>query len=460
MSLRTLTEALLFRSRLANVAGHTYGRLRDLYRALGYKRELFPPDYRSRYRRNAIANRLVKALPLATWRGLELIEDHDESVETIFEAEWKALDKRLRIVDKFRRADILAGIGRYSIIMMATPGNLEEPLESCSADEIEALWPFAEEDATIQTFETDVNNPRFGLPIFYTVKRTTMTSTTAINSATVGKRVHWTRIHHVADGLLDDNIYGEPRLECVWNLFDDLEKVTGGGSEAFWRRADGGTQFDIDPTLDVDETAQQGFQAQILEMEHGLKRNLLTRGMTINRLGSDVADFSAPVQSIISQISAGCGIPQRVLTGSEQGKLAAKQDAANWDTRVTDRQFDYASPCVVIPFVDRLIKLGAITEPMQYEASFSSTRQLDDEQRAVVAKQYADINNSMGETVILIDEIRRVLNYEPMKDVTDALPKPIVKAASAHDEAILDVLEAAITAGNTKVIERMLGIKL
>lgn len=441
MNIRDLASALMFRARLANVAGKTFKGARDLYKALGWQRELFPPDYRSRYRRNAVANRIVKALPKATWRGgAELIEDEDPTTETPFEAAWADFETKHRIWTLFQRADILAGIGRYAVILIGAPGELDQPLEQASADEIAYFTPFSEEDATIEMFETDVKNPRFGLPIFYTVKRTTMTSTTAINSATIGRRVHWTRLLHVADGLLDDNIYGEPRLECVWNDLDNLEKVAGGGAEAFWRRADQGTQFDIDPTLDVDQPTKENLKEQIDEYEHGLRRYIFSRGMDVKTLGSDVADFKNPVDSIIGLISAGTGIPQRVLMGSEQGKLAAKMDRSNWDDRVSDRRDDFAGPYIVRPFVNRMIALGVLPPPADdYDVRWPQLKILDDEQRSTVATQWAALNTAAGETVVTADEIReRVMGLPPLAEVlgkqqVDNVTEPTAAAKGGSD---------------------------
>jgi hypothetical protein len=458
MNIRDLTTALLFRSRLANTAGHTYGGKRDLYRALGFQRELQPADYRSRYRRNAVANRIVKAFPLATWRGGEVIEDADAKTDTAFEQAFIDLDTRLKVWDTFKKADVLAGIGRYAIILIGAPGPLDTPLESCSAEEIVYLTPFAEEDATIQSFDIDIKSSRFGMPEYYTVKRTSMKSTDSINTATIGRRVHWTRCLHVADGLLDDRIYGEPRLECVWNDLDNLEKIAGGGAEAFWRRADQGTQFDLDPTLDVSDDQKKALKDQLEEYEHGLRRYILSRGMKVKSLGSDVADIKSNVEAIVTLISTGCGIPQRVLMGSEQGKLAAKQDRANWDNRVTDRQNEYAGPCVVRPFVERLIGFGAIPEPKNpaWHVTFSNISTMDDEQRAEVAKSWASLNNLMADTVVKPNEIReRVLLLPPLD------PKDLAaQAALAQENAVATVLEAALESGNTAVIEHLTGVKL
>lgn len=431
MGFRSLMTTLVGRARLANVAGHTFRGKRDLYRALGYQRELFPPDYRSRFRRNGVANRVVKALPKATWRGgAEVIEDEDPTTQTAFEAAFDALNEQLNIWATLARADILAGIGRYAIVLIGAPGDMTTPLERASADDIKYLQPYSEEDAKIYKFDIDPTSPRFGLPVMYNITRTTMLSPDSVNSNVVGKQVHWSRVIHVADGLLDDRIYGEPRLESIWNYLDDLEKVSGGGAEAFWRRADQGTQFDIDPEVEFEgddvtdpnkSKAMDAFKKQLEEYEHGLRRNLTTRGVTVTPLGSDVADFQNPVNAIIGLISASTGIPQRVLMGSEQGKLAAAMDRSNWDDRVTDRRDDYGGPLVVRPFVQRLIDWGALPRPKDgtFDVRWAQLKVLDDGQRAEIASKWAGLNQAAGETVVTAEEIRdRILGLPKLEEVT------------------------------------------
>lgn len=420
MKLRTLGQlaaTLVNRSRFAT-DGITFNGRRNLYDVLGYSRILFAPDYRSRYRRNEVANRIVKAFPKATWRGgAEIAEDRDTEHDTEFEQDFADLDNRLKVWDVLKRADILAGIGRYAVILIGAPGALDTPLEFCNAEEIQYLMPYAEDDAQIQLFVNDENSPRYGLPEFYTLKRginsTNGTTGTSLNTiAGIGKRVHYTRVIHIADGLLDDNIFGEPRLQCVWNRLDDLEKICGGGAEAFWKRADQGKQFDLDPTMDLDATQIAEMQDQVDAYIHQGKRMLRTRGMKINDLGSDVSDFKNQVDSIIGLISAGTGIPQRVLMGSEQGKLAAKQDKANWDNQVIDRQRDYAGPMIVRPFVDRLIELTALPKPVKgYTVTWSTIQTMDDEQRASIAKDWAGMN------AVTRNELRtKVLNLAAFPD--------------------------------------------
>jgi hypothetical protein len=414
---RTLTQfaASLVNRGVFGRDGITFGGRRNMYEVLGYKRQILVPDYRGRYRRNEVANRIVKALPKATWRGgAEIAEDKETEQDTEFEKDFRDLDNRLKVWDVFRRADILSGIGRYAIILITAPGAMDTPLEHCTLDDIALLTPYAEGDATIQLYNTDEHSPRYGLPEFYMLKRgVNPDGSTALNNiAGIGKRVHWTRCIHIADGLLDDSIFGEPRLQCVWNRLDDLEKVAGGGAEAFWKRADQGKQFDLDPTMDLTPEQIVEMQNEIDAFNHEGKRTMRTRGMKINEFGSDVADFKSPVESIISLISAGTGIPQRVLMGSEQGKLAAKQDKASWDNQVIDRQKDYAGPMIVRPFVDRLVLLGALTEPAKgYTVTWSTIQTMDDEQRAEIGK------NWVASQSVTRNELRtRVLGLPALKD--------------------------------------------
>ena len=460
------TSTLITRSRFANIAGKTFEGSRDLYTSLGYARNLFPQAYRSRYKRNAVAARIVEAKPLDTWRGgAELIEDQDPETITVFEEAFEALNDRLKIWPTLQRADVLAGLGHYSIILLGAPGELlETPLETATAEEIVYLSIYAEDDATVERWDIDTQSPRFGLPEFYNVKRTSLTSSTAINSSMVGKRVHHSRIIHVADGLLDDRVYGTPRLERVWNLLDDLEKVTGGGAEAFWKRADQGLQLEIDPTITLTPTDEANIEAEVEDYLHGLKRTIRTRGLKMNPLGSDVASFKDPASAILEQISAGIGIPQRVLMGSEQGRLAADQDAIKYYRMIEARRADFAEPQVVRPFVDRLIELGALPEPAQYEVRWSQIRTRDDDEKATLAGKWAGLN-AAGQTVVTVDEIRtQALGLAPLEEVVkDDEQQPPVAGSRALSLAgraaasTLDMtaLEVALTRDDLKQAEAL-----
>lgn len=448
MKFRTLAQlaaSLINRSRFANLDGFSFGGKRDLYTVLGYPRQLFPQDYRSRFRRNAVASRIVEVKPLDTWRGgAELVENDDPRVTTDFEQAFEDLNERLKIWTVLQRADILAGLGGYAIVVLVAPGPTDEPLENCAPDDLRQLVAYAEEDAPIDTFDTDPESERFGLPVFYTIKRTA-NARTSQRRENFSKRVHYTRVLHVADGVLDDRVYGTPRLEKVWNLLNDLEKITGGGAEAFWKRADQGRQLKLDPTIQVTAEQIKEMEQEVEDFDHGLQRTLRTRGVDIVPFGSDVANIQGPTSALLEQICTGIGVPQRVFTGSEQGRLAADQDSIKYYRMIEARRGEFAEAQVVRPLINHLIVLGTLPEPAEYIVKWSQIKTMDEQEKAALAIKMAQVNATQGQTVISVDEIRdQALGLAPLDG----------------EELGAAALEAALRANNVRAVERILGITL
>jgi hypothetical protein len=457
VNIRTMVATLgQLRSSLATAAGLTFVGARDIYAALGYKKRLEPADYRERYERHEMAARIVDIFPDETWRGgAELIEDEKTEEMTPFEKAWAELALRVQPWNAFKKADQLAQLGRYSVVLIGAPGDLEQPLGKLKGpQDILFLRPMGEDDAKIQEADLDksTNSPRYGLPNYYRLR----------NVGTAGEqKTHWTRIIPVADGLLDDRIYGTPRLKRVWNRLDDLEKLAGGGSEAFWMRAHQGYVANVDPTVQMDEPKIQALRDQIEDFANGLRRTIGQQGVEFKALGSDTADFSNNVDAIVGLIAAGTGIPKRILMGSERGELASSQDAKAWDDRISDRRTQYGDPVVVRPFVDRLIEFNALPKPVKYETRWPEIQNFTEDEQLAMALKAASVNKQMGRVVILPDEIRsRYLGLPPLDEVEipeDLDPAKIqeredakaaadaaAKADAQGDEPIVNAARSAI----------------
>jgi hypothetical protein len=230
----------------------------------------------------------------------------------------------------------------------------------------------------------------------------------------MSRRVHWTRAIHIADGLLEDQVNGTPRLEKVWNRLDDLDKVVGGGSEAFWLRVNQGFHWNIDKDVKITPEQVKKLEAEAEEFAHQLRRTMATRGMKLDVKGSDVSTFNNQVMSIISLISGATGIPQRILLGSERGELASTQDKENWNERVAARRGEFGEP-VIRQFVSRLTDRGALPKPEKYDVRWPEIQTLTQEEQAGVAQTWAGLNTSAGDTVVTAAEIRdRVLRLDPL----------------------------------------------
>lgn len=517
--IRSAASVLIERMQFFRMHGISFNGQRDMYEVLGYDRNISPTQYRERYARGGIAARIVEAFPKATWRGgAELIEDEDPETNTPFEQQWKDLDARLKIWSTLLKTDILAGQGRYAVLLIGAPGELDTELPKGRGNPNTLLYltPFSEEDARIQEWETSAQSERFGLPRSYMLTRlsanryTSAAGTPGFSSNDLNKPVHWSRIIHIAENALDNAVFGQPSLERVWNLLDDLDKVTGGGAEAFWLRANQGLQLDVNKDVKMDEPERQRLREQADEYANQIRRMLTTRGVKANTLGSDVANFSNPADAIITQIAGAKAIPKRILTGSEMGELASSQDRDNWKDQVNGRQTGHAGPYVVEPLVQRLINYNYLIKPKKFEVIWPHIEVMTESEKAEGASKWASTATAEG-PVFNRDEIRDKwygmkpipkpaadaagnpispeggVPLNPKVDPETGLPiqkesidpetgQPVVqqpaagkrvlpfmpKAAEGHyDLAVLmDALEQAIANGDGREVDRLLGINL
>jgi hypothetical protein len=445
---RAMASELLNRSALGEYAGLTFGGMRDLAHALGYKKTLTHKDYWLRYRRNSIAARVVEAFPAGTWRGegAELIELENPDRTTTFERTWSELQKKHNIWPTFKKADILAGLEEYSVILIGAPGRLNDPLgTNLTPNDLYFMTAFPQSEAPIHLWEDDPTDERYGKPLLYKFKK--------LDSARRSHFVHWTRVIHVADNTLSDPLHGQPRLERVWNLLDDLEKVTGGGSEAFWLRAHQGYHLNLDKDHDLEPDEETKLSDEADEFVHGIRRVFRSRAMEMKVLGSDVAMFDRNVDAIISQVSAGTGIPKRILMGSERGQLASEQDRVNWAERVQDRRNDFAGPAVVRQTGDRFITHGFLPKPRKapdaYRVHWPPIYDQSVDERSKIGARMAETNQKFGGIVITENEIREhAYGFPPIDTETITFNREKMKPKPVAPQAKSDIDRETVRSGD------------
>lgn len=491
-TIRALSSVLLERMMYARQAGLSFNGARDMYAVLGYNRTLTYADYRARYLRGGLAKVLVDVYPSAVWRGgAEVYEDEDPNADTPFEQDWKMLDNRLSVWATFQRAHILAGLSTYSIILIGDgASDLSQPLmRGRGPASLAYLKPYSAESgpggqqrdgrsrsmtaqATIATYDTDPKSPRFGKAGTYQIRQT-MQSTPMPSFPSV----HWTRVIHVADGLLEDEVYGTPAMEAVWNYLDDLDKVVGGGGEAYWLRANAGLHVNVDkslgmpvppgktPIAGMDADARRALQEKAEELQHQLQRVMVTRGVEITQLSSSVSDFKGPSDAIITLIAGTKRIPKRILVGSEMGQLASGQDKDNWNTQVQDKRTSWAFPGLVKPLVDRLIEFGYLRPPAKPDAIYVEWPVIEDlteDEKAGLAGKLGGVAVG-GKPVFTADWIReKTFGLEPMtakelESVAPEAPKEPVAAEGLEEE--LAMLERAIEDDDVATLRTLLGMK-
>jgi uncharacterized protein len=424
---------------------------RNLDDILRRKKDLAFKDFFTRYDRKDIAGRIVDAYPDATWRKPPVVTEDKEADDTPLEAAYKRLERRLRANSYFSRVDRLAGLGRYAVLLIGTKGgsSLSTPLKKgqfTAESSIIYLSVFGEDSATIKTYVTDSSDERFGKPNTYELN---------FGSSVEGfvgekkREVHWTRVIHVAEDLLEDEVHGRPRLKRVFDLLEDLEKVVGGAAEMFYQGADKGLHLDVRDEYALTDEDKAAVKEQLELYKAGLERVLRTQGITSKELGGTTADPTGPASVILDLIAGTTGIPKRMLLGSERGELASTTDETTFIGHVKERQVDHAEPVILRAFIDRLIWLGALPEPKVeegYSVEWPSLFERSDTEKVAMAKDLATANRLMP-GLVSPEEVRtKYLGFEAATEAEEEGEDTAPEGSSA-DEAeiptVQDIVEAA-----------------
>jgi len=338
----------------------TFDGARDVSTALGYPKlnAITYADYYYKFRRHDVANRILSKPVEDSWSESPIIHAWDDPEDT-FRYTWDDLEKKLHINSILARADLVSGIGRYGVLLLGfdDSANLNEPV--VSASNLLYLQPYSEDNAAIKTFDTDQKSPRFGQPLFYGLRIENAPGT----SSYVETLVHYSRIIHIADNLVESNIYGLPRLEKVFHRLLNLELIVGGSAEMFWQGAFPGLAFIMDEDIDPTSPTVAAFQTEIENYVHKMERYMKLSGMEVKNLAPTVSDPKSHADVQMTMISIASGIPKRILEGSERGELSSDQDAKVWDKKMDHRRTHFNEPTIIRPLIDKLGEVGVLQLP-------------------------------------------------------------------------------------------------
>jgi hypothetical protein len=398
----------------------THGGRRNMFHVLGYDQSPDFGDFWARYQRQDVANRIINLPVDATWGGGAL------EVEGF--PEWDALEKRLRITARLTELDRLAGIGEYAVMLIGLKGEqnsiqgdgLEQPVESVeSLEDITFLRQYSRDKVEIHSSIQDESDPRFGMPEFYEIEVTTdfSNSSTIASSPVKTRKVHWSRVLHVTSSSMLNDVVGIPRLMPILDRLHDIDKVVGGGSEAYWQSADRLFHWNAQGRVGGSSADRAAQRAEMDEVIHGIATRLLTtsNGELTTVEGRDV-DPSGLAEVLMTLIASGAGIPKRILFGSERGQLASIQDRDNWADTVANRRTTYAGPCILDNWLERLHMWGVGPDPdaitplwpdIQVQGSQERAETLEMRLKAIQAAEQAAATGQ----VVSIDELRAELGY-------------------------------------------------
>lgn len=427
---------IVARAMLASQMGQQYQGSRDIYTALGYKKTLSYADYEQQYKRHDIAKAIIDRPVKGTWRGgIVLSKQDSEEDNDELKSKWEELEKSHGISANLRRVDRLASLGEFAVLLLGlsdvrTSADNINPVQGVPT--LVYVKPIAQKNVTVSKWEEDPTNPRYGMPDIYSIS----VPSAGVKSSQM-MSVHHSRIIHVVEDSFDNDVYGIPRLQAVYNRLDDLQKLVGASAEMYWRGARPGYTGKVDPDYNLPSSTKEKIKENIEEYEHDLRRVLINEGVEMKSLTQQIADPKGHVDVQLQMISAVTNIPRRLLTGSEQGELASSEDSDNWSDHLQERREGYAEPNIVRKFVDRLMQFGALPKVDKYTVKWRDLYAKGDKELAEIGKEraaaYSEFMKAPG--VLPVESFFRYLAGLP-KDVADELINSL-DASIEEEEAFL-----------------------
>jgi len=357
------------RSMLAANLGSQYGGDRDLYEAFGWQKDPGVDDFYGMYLRNPYGRAVVDAPASTTWRDGPRIQDKEDpgaDEETDFEADVATFVDELRAWHYCKRADKLAGIGEYGLLVVgfSDDQDLVQPVDAGSLEgdpdeDVDWLRPFSQR--SVESLRLgDQTSGRWGEPLYYRLDLGDEDDETSHASTDVW--VHHSRVVHIAENRLDDEVRGTPRQEPVFNALMDIEKTLGSAAEIAYRGARDSLHVNVDKDYELEDGGDQ-LQEEVRKFIHGLQPFIRTQGAEVEDIGDAELDPSSVIDSEIEAICAYTGMAQSILKGNETGERATTEDRKEWYGQIAERREQFATPTIVRQLLDRLREFDVIADP-------------------------------------------------------------------------------------------------
>lgn len=360
---------------------------RDLDIECGYPKNPSPSDYIEMFRTDGLANRCVSMLANESFGVQPVIYESEGADQTGMEEDLQGLmdDPFTNPIQFMHKGYLESRKARFGIILIGFDDGkpLSEPVagvdkndfpepRSPDAKPIKCIYmrAFNEKNVYIKSAESDPTCRRFGKPTSYNV--TIATEYNGNNGFTeVGTtqdvEVHWTRVIHIAEG---GEVFGKPVLEDIYKRILDVQKIAGSSAEMFYKGGFAPLALEMDPR--VLELKDFTFNLQSLDKDiqrflNGLQRVLTLVGFSAKSLAPQVSDPNPHLTSQLQLIAIALNSPLRILMGAESGQLASAQDVKNWNRRLKLNQEGFLQNYVVRPLINRLIYVGAIRPPANFD---------------------------------------------------------------------------------------------
>ena len=392
-----------------------FDKRRDINKECGFpENDSTAEQYHGLYYFDAIANRVVEAMPRECFQNPPLVYDTNKSEATsAFEQTLAAITQDIRgeksyhkqkgsvfpLAEFALRADINSRIGQYGIMVFITDDGrpLNEPAEgyvelnsmSSTAPPDTTITPvgnysltinakpasrklkqvriFPEALAPIVQFESNRTSPRFGLPIMYQVRyNDPLEQRTGIGVPMGTEQVHWTRVIHIAETKGSSELFAGSAMRPCRNNLLSLQKIYGAAAEGYWQSCFTALSIETNPALGGNVQVDVPKLRRMMEsFRNGLQRELFLKGLTAKTLAPSVTDPTSQIAIQIEAICIAINMPVPVFKGYEIGEQASTNNDSDFNDRVKQRMQGHCTERILIPMVDKLINLGVVAPPKE-----------------------------------------------------------------------------------------------
>lgn len=349
-------------------------------------------------RREPVANRIVFQVAHDLFDNWFQVEEIAEKPDRNFDNELQQVLGQLNAKSVFTQAACYERLFGWAIIALTFVDFGKDPASPVQgAKEIRELIAYSSLQFSVQSSDEDKDpeSPRFGLPILYTLRR----------AAAEQVKLHFSRVIHLANRLLDHPYRGMSVLEPIYDDLTVLRNVRWGLGQTIFRYGSGFPDIEVrgasKKDLDDLEASQQfkNLQARTYFL-HSDKAKLEFKGVAGRAL--DPEPYYLP---IMENISAGSGIPLAILRGAQAGALTGSEvNEREYFKLISDAQLRYEP--AIRQLIDALIACGQIkTKVKDYRIIWLGGFELAPTEQANVELQRAQARN-LKAGWMTVDEIR------------------------------------------------------
>jgi len=352
-------------------------------------------------RREPVANRIVFQVAHDVFDNWFRVEEVSEKPDAGFDKEVQKTLSALNAKAVFTQFAVYERLFGWAIIALSYVDygkGLDAPVSN--PKEILEIFPFSTLQFTVQSSDedTDTESARFGLPIYYTLRR----------DKAGQSKLHFSRVIHGATRLLDHPYKGMSVLEPVYDDLTVLRNIRWGLGQTLFRYGSGFPDVEVKGAkrkqLDDLEASQQfkNLQARTYFL-HSDDTKLDFKGVAGKALNPE--PYYMP---IMENIAAGTGLPLAILRGAQAGALTGSEvNEREYFKLISDAQSRYEP--AIRQLIDALLDCGQIrfkyNVQREYRIVWNSGFELSEKDKASIELQQAQARN-LKTGWMSVDEVR------------------------------------------------------